>query len=480
MGEVSWKVGQETMKITVLGAAGVRTPLIVEAMARRQDRIGLTELTLMDVDGERLELIARLTAPLEHDGGPHGVHFKLTRTTDARTALSGADYVITTFRVGNIESRVVDEQVPLRYGVLGQETTGPGGFAMAMRSIPILLDYVKLMGEVCPGAWLINFANPAGMMAEAATRIGGWRRTVGICDSPNAVAGVAAAVLGVPVNEVLLDYFGLNHLGWTRRVLHNQRDYLPELIGMIRRLGRMPGLPFDADFVAALGMIPNEYLYYYYYSRQAVQHILDSGGSRAQQIAELNASLFAELKRLAAADIRDGVANEAMLAAYEDYQHQRGGSYMARETGHAESETPLDPVMQRAIEAESGGEGYAGVALDLIEALRGAKPRQMILNVPNAGAVPGLPADAVVEVPAYVGPGIVRPLAVGETPLACLGLMQQVKAYEQLTIAAATEGSYTLAVQALTVHPLVHDYTIAKAIVADYLRLHGKLFPTLS
>jgi 6-phospho-beta-glucosidase len=461
------------MKITVLGAAGVRTPLIVQAMLRRQDRIGLTELALMDIDGERLDLIARLTAPLEHSGD---AHFKVTRTTDARAALAGADFVITTFRVGNIESRVIDEQTPLHYGVLGQETTGPGGFAMAMRSIPVLLDYIKMMGEVCPAAWLINFANPAGIMAEAATRVGGWRRTVGICDSPNSVAAVAAAVLGVPANEVLLDYFGLNHLGWVRRVLHNQHDYLSELIGMIRKLGRMPGLPFDADFVAALGMIPNEYLYYYYYSRQSVQHILDSGGSRAQQIAELNAELFAELGRLAAS----GGDHAAMLAAYEHYQEQRGGSYMARETGHTEHERALDPALMRALEAESGGEGYAGVALDLIEALRGARPRQMILNVPNAGAIPGVPADAMVEVPAYVGPGLVRPLAAGDVPIACLGLMQQVKAYEQLTIAAATQGSYALALQALTVHPLVHDYTTAKAILDDYCRLHGELFPKLN
>lgn len=452
------------MKIAVLGAAGVRTPLILEAMARRQERLGLDELALMDIDGERLTLIGALTTVPEP-----GFQFKLTLTTDARAALSEADFVITTFRVGGIDSRVIDEQVPLRHGVLGQETTGPGGFAMGLRSIPVLLAYVKLMAELCPAAWLINFANPAGMLAEAATRYGEWSRTVGICDSPQVVTRIAAALLRLPAEEIFLDYFGLNHLGWSRAVVHNQRDYLPQLLDMIRNLGQAPGVPFDSRLIAALQMIPNEYLYYYYTSRQAVQHILDSGSSRGEQVAALNRQLFDELKqRHAAGDLA------GMRGAYETYLRQRGDSYMTRETGQ-KKHGPLETLAGDAAEDE----GYAGVALDLIEALSGARPRQMILNVPNGGAIQGMAADAVVEVPAFVSRDLVRPLAVGAVPEGCLGLMSEVKNYERLTIAAAQEGSYALARQALAIHPLLRDYTLAGTILDEYCARHGDAFPQL-
>jgi 6-phospho-beta-glucosidase len=457
------------MKIAVLGAAGVRTPLIIEAVGRRQERLGLTELALMDIDGERLGLIDALTAMPEP-----GFRSKLTFTTDAPAALSGADFVITTFRAGGIDSRVIDEQVPLGHGVLGQETTGPGGFAMGLRSIPVLLAYVKLMAELCPAAWLINFANPAGMLAEAATRNGGWSRTVGICDSPQVVTRIAAALLRLPADEIFLDYFGLNHLGWSRAVIHNQRDYLPQLIDMIQNLGQVPGIPFDPDLIAALQMIPNEYLYYYYSSRQAVQHILESGGGRGEQVAALNRRLFDELKqRHVAGDLA------GMREAYEAYLRQRGESYMTRETG-LRQHGPLEAVAGAAPAGDAAeGEGYAGVALDLIEALSGARPRQMILNVPNQGAIQGMAADAVVEVPAFVSRGLVRPLAVGAVPEGCLGLMSEVKVYERLTIAAAQEGSYALARQALAVHPLLRDFTLAGTILDEYRARHGNAFPQL-
>ncbi len=463
------------MKIAILGAAGVRTPLIIAATARRQARLGLDELALMDVDGERLELIGALGRPPEP-----GFPFKLTLTTDPRVALTGADFVITTFRAGGIESRVIDEQVPLRHGVLGQETTGPGGFAMGLRGVPVLLGYIELMAAACPDAWLINFANPAGMLAEAATRSAGWVRTVGICDSPQAAARLAAAVLHLPVDEIFLDYFGLNHLGWSRAVVHNQRDYLPQLIEALCKLGRVPGLPFDPELIASLHMIPNEYLYYYYYRRQAVQHILNSGSSRGEQVAALNRQLFQELRqRHAAGDLA------GMRAAYAGYLHRRSDSYMARETGgqiRGSTETAAGAAQapEAGTAAEAGDdEGYAGVALDLMEALSGARPRQMILNVPNQGAIEGLAPDVVVEVPAYVSRGLVRPLAVGAVPDACLGLMKEVKTYERLTIAAAVEHSYALARQALAIHPLLGDYSLAGTILDEYCARQGDAFPSL-
>lgn len=455
------------MKIAILGAGGMRTPLLLQAIVLRQDRLGLNELALMDIDGERLDLMGALTSPVERSGSK----FKITRTTDARTALDCADYVVTTFRVGWIEARVVDERVPLSHGVLGQETTGPGGFAMAMRTLPVLLDYIKLMREACPNAWLVNFANPSGLLAEAVTRVAGWERAVGICDAPQTMGRVAAAVIGAQPAEVFLDYFGLNHLGWIRAIVHNGQDYVPQFIEMIRTAGRLPGLPFDPEFIAALGMIPNEYLYYYYNTAQAVQNILKAGQTRGEQIVALNAQLFADLRRLKAA--RDF---EGMMTAYQAYVRQRGETYMLSETagaGHG-----LDKLDTGLVEAISS-EGYAGMALNLIETLARGVPQLMILNVPNRGAIRGMADDDVVEIPAYVGRDLVRPLVVGRIPDHCLGLLKQVKEYEQLTIAAAMEGSYTKAVKALAVHPLVPDYATARAILDEYREKHGALFPAL-
>ncbi len=477
------------MKIAILGAGGVRTPLIVQAMAARQARLGLAELALMDIEGERLELIGGLARDLGGLADLPGL--AVTWTTDARIALAGADFVITTFRVGGIAARIVDERVPLAHGVIGQETTGPGGFAMAMRTIPVLLDYLALMRTVCPDAWLINFANPAGLLAEAATRVGGWSRTVGICDAPSGMARVAAALLRVPYDEVYLDYFGLNHLGWARGLIHNGHDYLPQFLDVARQTGRLPGLPFDAAFVAGLGLIPNEYLFYYYHAAEAVANLLRAGCTRGEQIAAANERLFAELRRLQTMDAPPSPPNPGgnaappriggrggaeMLAAYHAYLGRRGETYMAGETGGGHTQAGLDPKLLEAL----AGEGYAGVALDVIEGLLGVRPGHRILNLPNRGAIEGMGAGDVVEAPAYVGKGLVRPLAVGAIPGHALGLMRQVKAYEQLTIAAATEGSYTTALAALTIHPLVRDHALAKTILDEYRAQHGALFPPLA
>jgi len=341
---------------------------------------------------------------------------------------------------------------------------------MAMRTIPILLDYIETMREVCPDAWLINFANPAGLLAEAAITAGGWRRTVGICDAPEGMRRVAAVLFAIAPDALYLDYFGLNHLGWVRAAVHGGQDLLPRFMAMLRAAGTMPGLPFDTEFIASLGMIPNEYLFYYYHSREAVENLLRQDKTRGEQIANWNALLFDELRTLRAAGDLPG-----MQRVYRAYLEQRGGSYMAAETGHAHDLAGLDPAIVRAL----AGEGYAGIALDLIEGLTGAVPRQMILNVPNAGAIHGMGAGDVVEIPAFVGRGMVRPLAVGDVPRGPLGLMQEVKAYEQLTIAAATEGSYAKALQALALHPLVQDVAVAKAILDGYRVGHGASFPAL-
>jgi len=463
------------MKLAVIGAGGVRTPLIIEAILRRQDRIGITDLSLMDIDGRRLEIIAALTSHLETT---NQIKFRINRTTDPGQALEGADFVIMTFRVGGIESRVIDEQVPLSFGVLGQETTGAGGFAMGMRTIPVLLGYLQIMHQVCPEAWLINFANPAGMITESATRLGGWKRAVGICDTPSGMLRSFANLIGAKPDQVTLGYFGLNHLGWIRSIQYAGQDHLSKLIQMMTSSDSLPGVPFEPALVQTLGMIPNEYLYYYYYSHQVVENVLLAGQSRGEEIATLNKTLYADLDNLMAN--RSSERFLQMRSRYNAYLNCRGETYMARETGRPHTRMNNTTKTERPQEQGEEDEGYAGVALDLIEGLRGNQPVQMVLNIPNSEAIAAMEPEDIVEVPAQVTRDHIHPFTVGEIPDHCLGLIKQVKSYERLTIEASSQGSYNKAQLALTIHPLVRDNNLAKGILDAYIHKHGNYFPVLT
>ncbi len=458
------------MKVAILGAGGVRAPFMVRSFIIRQERIGLDELALMDIDGGRLDLMAALTAPIEQ---ANPLRFKITRTTDARIALTHADFVITTFRVGDIAGRAIDERVALAHGVLGQETTGPGGYAMGLRTIPVLFQYLDLMRAVCPEAWLLNFANPAGMLAEAIVNHGHWPRAVGICDTPASMGRGAAAFLGVPAPEIFLDYFGLNHLGWARGVWHRGVDRLPELIDLFEKHGGpIPEYPFPIGLIRALGLLPNEYLYYYY-SPDAVANLLKAGQSRGEQLLELNTQLFADLGQARAAE-----DFEKMQALFAAYHRRRGETYFVSETG-GQTAHDLSHLNQHQL-ADLAETGYSGVALNVMEALLGHEPKTLILNVANRGAIGGMRDEDVVEVPCWVGQGLIRPLAVGAVPDHCLGLMKQVKAYERLTIEAALTQRYATALAALTLHPLVPSHSAAQAILDEYIVKHGSSFPKLS
>jgi 6-phospho-beta-glucosidase len=451
------------MKVAILGAGGMRLPLLYASLIDRAEALGLDKLALMDVDGERLDLMLAV-ARARHGTGTTSV--QLQPTTDLAQALEGATFVITTFRVGDMQGRVHDERIPLAHGLIGQETTGAGGFAMAMRTVPVLRQVIERMRRLCPEAWLVNFANPSGLLAQAA-RAAGWERSVGICDGPTTMQHLAAHLLDVRPSEVYLDYFGLNHLGWVRRVLTRGEDFLPTFLSMIRAAGGFPGLPFEPDLLSALGMIPNEYLVYYYYARQTVEQQRSSPRTRGELLLELNSELQRDLARL-----RSLGQTDEMVERYEAYLRRRSETYMRRDS---QAESPAS--IPTGLESDNGG--YAGVALDLIETLRAGGHRTMILNVPNHGSVDGMDPDDVVEIPVLVTGNGLHPLAVGKIPGHALGLMQRVKAYELLTIEAAIEGSRAKALLALTLHPLVAVSGIAKLVLDDFCREHAATFPRL-
>jgi 6-phospho-beta-glucosidase len=447
------------MKLAVIGAAGVRTPLIVKECCRKAESLGLTELALMDIDGNRLEMIDKVTQSILDDTSSLMQRYI---TTDAKKALEGADYVITTFRAGGMEARVIDERVPLSENVLGQETTGAGGFGMGIRSIPVLLGYTKLMENYCPDAWLINFANPSGMMSEAAITAGKWQKTIGICDAPTEVQRVVSSFLDIPENEIYVDYFGLNHLGWTRSIRVHGKDILPELIANLDSLPIKEMLPFSVELIKSLQMIPNEYLYYFYSSKTAVQNIQKAEQTRGEEILAANTRFFSDLPKA-------GDDNQKLKQLYTDYLGKRRSHYMQTETGKPQ----VDVTAPITLELQGG---YADVALRLIRSLEIGDQAVHIVNTLNNGAINGLPDDCVVEVPCVVGRDLVQPCNVGDVPLHCLGLLARVKAYERLAIQAAVEGSEEKAVAALVTHPLISDERIARSIVGKFKKEFGDSF----
>jgi 6-phospho-beta-glucosidase len=443
------------MKLTLIGGGGVRTPLAVAATLRRAGRVGLKEICLMDVDAERLHIFGALARQAaSHEGDS----VCISSTTDAREALEGARYVITTFRVGGERARVLDERIALDSGVIGQETTGAGGFAVALRSIPAILDYAGLLEEVSPGAWIINFTNPAGLVTQA-LRDRGFDHTVGICDSANGAQNAIASWLKVDEKRLQAEVFGLNHLSWARRVWLDGENVLEPLLrdpaflsGTLQRL-------FDPDLIGAIGMWLNEYLHYYYYSDRALEEIAGQDRTRGEQVLAWNRALIQKLRGI-------GVESDPQAAydAYKAYMVRRVGTYMDDETGQATA----------GITDVEFDAGYAGVALSVIEGLETGKPIYTALNVPNQGAIDCMRPDDVVEVSCLVDGDGVHPQPIGAIPEPQELLMRTVKLYERLTVEAILDRSRATAIRALMVHPLVLSYSRAARLLDEYLAAHAE------
>lgn len=451
------------MKLLLIGS-GIRTPLLIDGLVRRQDALGLSEVVLYDTDPERL---ATMGAFARHVARERGATFAVNAARDLASAAAGAAFIFSAIRVGQEPNRIADERIPLAHGVLGQETTGPGGFAMALRTIPVLLDYAETIEAIAPDAWFVNFTNPAGLITQALlshTKL----HVVGICDTPTSMKATLARFLGKQDDELLVEYAGLNHLGWVRRVLVDGRDCLPDILRDYEALRAQSHewALFDPELVRLYGLLPNEYLYYYYYREQAVANIIASGSTRGEQIRGINEPLWRELHEAMAAG-----QPEAALDAYERRMMARESTYMARESGRATGE---EGHADRSIFA---GEGYAGMAMAVMMAISQRRKATIILNVANRGSLPDLAADDVVEVPALVDEHGTHPLAQDPLPESVRPLILAVKAYERLTVEAAVTGSYDAALKALTIHPLVASYSLAKAILDEYLEAHAAYLP---
>lgn len=441
------------MKLTVLGGAGIRVPLLIEGLLKDSPPLFDT-VVLYDVDRERLRLIHAMAEDLVHRSGKA---IRVEYSNDFKKATAGADFVFSAVRVGQNASRVIDETVALKYGVVGQETTGPGGFAMALRTIPVVLKYAHMIHDVAPDAWLLNFTNPAGIITQALLDYGDVP-TIGICDSPLGIQHRLAKFLHVDPELVELDYVGLNHLGWVRDIRVQGVSRMARVLDTYEELRASDAefQAFDTNLVRSLGMLPNEYLYYYYYGHDAVENVASVGETRGQQIVHLADQLFADLT----AAIDQGSVSKGWQI-YERAMHNRSTTYMQREMHSSTAD--------RADRAQGGhSTGYAEVALKAVRGMMGSTSDPFILNVQNHGAIGDLSADDVVEVPTVVTRSGPHPLAMGRLSPAISGLVQQVKAYERMTVEASVHGNPELAIEALAIHPLIPSYHIAEAIFRDY------------
>jgi 6-phospho-beta-glucosidase len=436
------------VKLTVIGAGGFRTPAIYRALVSGVADVSLDEIVLYDADNSRF---ARMTAVLDGIDAELGGGVGYRMSTDLVDAVDGADVVYCAIRVGGLEGRLADERIAVEAGAIGQETTGPGGIAFALRTVPAMLAIAETVAERAPEALFVNFTNPAGLVTEALRRVLG-DRVVGICDGPPDLCKRVARAIGLPTEELWFDYFGINHLGWLRAVVHRGRDLLPGLLADGERLASFEeGRLFGSEWIRALGMIPNEYLYYYYSQREAVES-MRRGSLRAAVLLEQQRAFY------------EGNGGDA-LAAWRAASARREASYMAE----AWSARGVDQA-EVAESREPGG--YGGVALQIVDAVFNARPRVMILNTANRSAMPFLDEEAVVELSCVVGPGGVMPVAVGDCPLECQGLIAQVRASERAAIDAAVSGSRRQALRAFALHPLVPSVGVAEQLLSTYLDEH--------
>ena len=449
------------MKLTIIGGGGVRVPLVTNGLFREDTALAVDELSLFDCDEQRRDTIARISEAMAKRAGGS---LRVSRPSTLEEALDGCSFVVTSIRPGGIAARVQDERIALEHGLPGQETVGPGGFALALRTIPALVDYARNVAELAPQAWMINFTNPVGIMSEAIIGEGLSERCIGVCDTPREQFVHVAEALGIPHEAAFFDYIGLNHLGWIRSVLVDGRDLLPSVLASDEALDRSYPVPlFSKSLLRGLGLLPTEYLFYYYSTREAFRKTVASGNTRGGLIQGLENRL---MQSVAAARGDESKT----LEAYDLYLASRNASYMALETGETLDDERIDGARQDLYQSAAG---YERIAMDVIGAIHNNEPRVMPLDVTNAGAIEDLDRKTAVEVPCVIDSNGPRPLASGSLPRTVRDLLFDVKEFERLTVAAVMKGSCALAVDALTANPLVERREQAESLVRTYQRAHA-------
>ncbi|MTQ97609.1 6-phospho-beta-glucosidase [Pseudoflavonifractor sp. BIOML-A6] len=430
---------KNSLKIAVVGGGSSYTPELIEGILVRQDHLPVRELVLVDVPmgAEKVSIIESLARRM---AAKAGADIHIHATMDRPSAIRGADFVITQFRVGGLDARAKDESIPLKYDIIGQETTGPGGYAKALRTIPVILDICREIEELAPDAWLINFTNPSGIVTEAIlnhTRV----KALGLCNVPIGAKKDIAKALKVDFSRVQASFMGLNHMGYIYSATVDGVEVLPQLIemfddppaGVREHLESMTDIIWPMPFLRSLGMLTSPYHRYYHRNRMMLEeekaHMAEKG-SRAMQVKAIEKELFEKYK-------------SPHLCEKPKELEQRGGAY------------------------------YSEAAISLIDAIYGDKGEIHTVNLQNRGTISNLPYNAVIEANAIIGAGGATPLVIGEMPTRVAGLVNEVKAYEQLAVKAAVEQDYDIALSAMLANPFINDYEVGKTILDELVEAHS-------
>lgn len=414
------------MKFTIVGAGSSYTPELLEEMCIRRETLPVKEIVLMDVNEKRLDI---MTGFCKRFAAKRGLDVPIRSTLSLDDALEGADFVDTQIRVGGNKQRVIDEKIPLKYGLVGQETTGAGGMMKAFRTIPVMLDLAQRMEKLSPNGWIINYTNPTGLVTEAVTR-NTKANIAGFCSGGIFPKMWAKKALGVEYRQVQYDYVGLNHMNFISNVTIDGRPVTQEEFEKLAQRNRS----VDPELTKLLGVLTSPYLQWYYQTTKRVNELQAAPLTRGEEVQLLEKEVY------------DGYADPN------------------------NADTP-EALYRR------GGGGYSEVAMNFVNAVYNNVDTEMVVNVPNNGAIPFLPDSAVVEIPCLVNRRGMSPLHVGKIPPMCWGLIAAVKNYEQLAVEAAVEGDVTKMKWALLAHPLVREYELVEKLVPELLEANRKYLP---
>ncbi|MFC4775752.1 6-phospho-beta-glucosidase [Paenibacillus sp. GCM10023252] len=425
-------MSKEAIKIAIIGAGSTYTPELIEGIIKRKDVLPIGELVLMDIDERKLRIVGELC---ERMIAAEDMACRVIRTDELDVALAGADFVLGQIRVGKLPARVLDEKIPLKYDLIGQETCGIGGFFKAMRTIPVMLHVAERMQVLCPNAWLINFSNPAGIITEAILNHTGVKM-MGLCNVPyNMFKSIRESL---ELDQPSISYVGLNHLSWITSIEEDGKDYLRTALDMGLNSETMKNIPssgFSKELIQMVGAIPSSYLEYYYFKEKKLQIVRDSELSRGEKCIQIE---------------------EDLLQIYSD----------------AELHTKPELLSTR------GGANYSEVAISLVDAIYNDKQEIHVVNVLNNGALDFMEDSDAIEICAVIGRDGAKPVKMeGFDNRHIIDYMRMVKAYERETVAAAVSGSDDAAMRALLMNPLVGDYDAAYGAFHELKEAHKDYLP---
>lgn len=428
------KVG---IKVVTIGGGSSYTPELVEGFIKRYDEMPIRELWLVDVEEglEKLEIVGTLAKRMVKEANvPMEIHL----TLDRKKALKDADFVTTQFRVGQLNARVYDERIPLKYGMLGQETNGAGGVFKALRTVPVIYSIIEEMKVLCEDAWLINFTNPVGVVSEAVFRYADFDKYIGVCNVPINMTNHYAKVLGTEVNELVPYFAGLNHMSYTLHVYHEGKDRLNEIIEHVKEeqmtMNNIDPLAWTYEFVRDLGVYPSPYHKYFYNYKEMLDKAItqyNEGSTRAETVKKIESKLFEQYK-------------DPNLKTKPKELEERGGAY------------------------------YSDVACSVISSIYNDKREYHVVSTMNNGHITDLPDGCSVEITCRITKDGPVPVHIGKLPLAIKGLIQHVKTYEELLADAIYEKDLDKALLALKIFPLTHSVTNADKVFNELVVAHRK------